>query len=194
MASVLVQVPQNLRLTDDQFLKLVEANPDLRMERTANGELIIMPPTGSEGGSYNAELTTDLAIWNRQTKLGVVFDSSTGFKLPNGATRSPDSSWVRQERWDTLSKDQKKGFAPLCPDFVLELVSETDDFETLQNKMCEYIDNGCCLGWLIDPKQQRVEIYEPDQEVVVLESPTKLSGEDVLPGFTLNLEGIWESS
>ena len=191
MINILVQIPNTLRVTDDQFLELVRANPDLRMERTAEGELIIMSPTGSEGGNYNAELTTDFGIWNRQAKLGKIFDSSTGFKLPNGATRAPDTAWVKQARWDALTPKQRKGFAPICPDFVLELASETDDIEMLQAKMQEYLDNGCSLGWLIDPKTRQVEMYRSDQEVEVLQNPESLSGGEVLPGFTLNLEMIF---
>jgi Uma2 family endonuclease len=177
-------------VTDEQFLQLVRANPDLRMERTAQGEVLAMPPTGSEGGNYNAEVTTDLGIWNRKSKLGKVFDSSTGFKLPNGATRAPDSAWVKQERWDALSPQQRKGFAPLCPDFVIELVSETDDIEVLNRKMQEYIENGCSLGWLIDPKLRKVEIYRSNQNVETLNNPQSLSGEDILPGFILELSDI----
>ena len=191
MINILVQIPNTLRVTDDQFLELVRANPDLRMERTTDGELIIMSPTGSEGGNYNAELTTDFGIWNRQAKLGKIFDSSTGFKLPNGATRAPDTAWVKQSRWDALTPEQQKGFAPICPDFVLELASETDDIEMLQAKMQEYLENGCSLGWLIDPKTRQVEIYRPDQEVEVLQNPESLSGEDVMLGFTLNLGTIF---
>ncbi|MGF1500065.1 MAG: Uma2 family endonuclease [Elainellaceae cyanobacterium] len=193
MVNVPVQIPNNLRVTDEQFLELVKANPDLRMEHTAEGELIVMPPTGSEGGSYNAEITVDLGIWNRQTKLGKVFDSSTGFKLPNGATRAPDASWVKQERWEALTPEQRKGFAPICPDFVLELASETDDIKTLQAKMQEYLENGCSLGWLIDPKTRQVEIYRPDQAVEVVPNHKTLSGEGVLPGFILNLESLFTS-
>ena len=191
MVNVSVKIPQTLQVTNEQFMELVKANPDLRMERTAQGELIAMPPTGSEGGSYNAELTTDFVIWNRRTELGKVFDSSTGFKLPNGATRAPDTAWVRQERWDTLTPEQRKGFAPICPNFVLELVSETDDIEVLQAKMQEYLDNGCSLGWLIDPKTRRVEVYRPNRAVEVLQNPKALSGEDILPGFELNLGTIF---
>ena len=192
MINVPVKIPQTLQVTDEQFLELVKANADLKMERTAQGELIVMPPTGSEGGHYNAELTTDFGIWNRQAKLGLVFDSSTGFKLPNGATRAPDTAWVNQERWNALTYGQRKGFAPICPDFVLELASETDDIEVLQAKMQEYLDNGCSLGWLIDPKTRRVEIYRPNQAVEVLQNPKALSGEGVLPGFVLNLRIIFE--
>lgn len=192
MNTVPVTIPPTLRLTDEQFERLVAANPDLRMELTAEGELIVMAPTGGESGNYNAELTTDFVIWNRQTRLGVAFDSSTGFKLPNGATRSPDTAWVTRSRWEALTPQQRKKFVPLCPDFVLELVSETDDRETLQAKMREYLENGCRLGWLIDPKSQQVEIYRSGQPVEVLQSPVSLSGEDVLPGFVLSLQVILE--
>ena len=191
MTSVAVKVPPKLKVTDEQFMQLIQANPDLRMERTAQGELIVMAPTGSEGGHYNAELTADFTLWNRQTRSGKVFDSSTGFKLPNGATRSPDTAWIKQERWDVLTPEQRKGFAPLCPDFVLELASETDDLEVLRVKMKEYIENGCHLGWLISPKARQVEIYRPNQPVEVLQSPTHLSGELVLPGFILDLNTIF---
>jgi Uma2 family endonuclease len=191
IVSLPIKVPSSLKVTDEQFLQLAKANPDLRLERTAEGALIVMPPTGSEGGSYNAELSADFVMWNRQTRLGKVFDSSTGFKLPNGATRAPDTAWVAQPRWEALHPEQRKGFAPLCPDFVLELASETDDIEDLRAKMQEYLDNGSRLGWLIDPKTQQVEIYRPAQPAEVLLSPEKLSGEDVLPGFVLNLHTIF---
>ncbi|MEM7796987.1 MAG: Uma2 family endonuclease [Cyanobacteria bacterium P01_C01_bin.118] len=191
MVHIPVKIPQTLRVTDEQFLKLVQANPELHMECTAQGEVIVMPPTGSEVGNRNAEFTIDLGIWNRQTKLGKVFDSSTGFKLPNGATRAPDTAWIRQERWDTLMAEQRKGCAPLCPDFVLELASETDDIKVLQAKMQEYLDNGCSLGWLIVPKTRQVEIYRPAQTVEVLQNPNVVSGEDILPGFELRLSTLW---
>ncbi len=190
VASPPIKVPARLQVTDEQFLQLTKANPDLRMERTAEGELIVMPPTGSEGGSYNAELSADLVMWNRQARLGKVFDSSTGFTLPNGATRTPDAAWVAQSRWNALTPEQRKGFAPLCPDFVLELASETDNIADLRAKMQEYLDNGCRLGWLIDPKTQQVEIYRPTQPVEVLQSPERLSGENVLPGFELNFQTL----
>lgn len=180
-----------MSVTDEQCLQLVKANPDLQMERTAEGILIVMPPTGSEGGSYNAELSAEFVMWNRQARLGKVFDSSTGFKLPNGAARSPDTAWVAQPRWDALTPEQRKGFAPLCLDFVLELASETDDRADRCAKMQEYIENGSRLGWLIDPKTHQVEIYRPHQSVEVLQSPQTLSGEDVPPGFVLHLQAIF---
>lgn len=132
-----------------------------------------------------------MGIWNRQNNLGKAFDSSTGFKLPNGATRSPDASWVRIERWDALTPQQRKKFLPLCPDFVVELVSESDDVEDTQAKMGEYLANGLRLGWLINPQTKQVEIYRPHQSVEILQSPTSLSGEDVLPGFIFNLQPIF---
>jgi Uma2 family endonuclease len=130
-------------------------------------------------------------LWNRQTKLGKAFNSSSGFHLPNGANRSPDASWVRQERWNALTREQQKGFAPLCPDFVLELRSESDNMAPLQAKMREYMENGARLGWLIDRKNKKVEIYRQGQEVKVLDNPSTLSGEDVLPGFVLDLKEVW---
>lgn len=194
IASPPVTIPPRLKVTDEQFLQFVAANPDLRLERTAEGELIVMAPTGSEGGNYNAELTSDFVIWNRQTRLGVVFDSSTGFRLPNGAIRSPDVAWVARNRWDALTPEQRQGFAPICPDFVLELASETDDIAVLRAKMQEYIDNGCCLGWLIDPKTRQVEIYRPGQQVEKLAAPKCLSGEAVLSGFVLDLQSAFHWS
>lgn len=191
IASPAVKIPTAMSVSFMQFLQLVKANPELRLELTAEGTLIAMSPTGSEGGQRNAELTTDFGIWNRQTKLGIVFDSSTGFRLPNGAVRSPDVSWVKQSRWDALTSEQRKGFAPLCPDFVLELASESDDIEDLQAKMQEYIENGAQLGWLIDPRTRQVEIYRPGKPVEILQSPKTLSGEDILSGLVFNLNVIY---
>jgi len=190
-----IQFPTNsielsINLTDEQFFQLCQHNRDYQFERTASGELIIKPPTGSETSRRNADLTSQLRVWNHETKLGVVFDSSGGFTLPNGADRSPDASWVKKERWDALTPEQKDSFAPLCPDFVVELRSRTDSLKKLQEKMQEYIDNGAKLGWLIDRQNRRVEIYRPGQDVEIIENPATLSGEDVLPGFVLNLEEI----
>jgi Uma2 family endonuclease len=190
--NVTLQLPPVLKLTDEQFEQLAAANRDLQLEVTAKGELIIMPPTGGETGNRNFEVYIDLGIWNRQNLLGKAFDSSTGFRLPNGATRSPDASWVKMERWDALTAAQKKKFLPLCPDFAVELVSESDELEDVQEKMQEYIANGLRLGWLINPKDKQVEIYRPNQEVEILQSPRTLQGEDVLPGFVLDLQPIFE--
>lgn len=192
MSALTLQLPPVLKLTDEQFAQLATANRDLRLELTVNGELIIMPPTGGETGNRNFEIYIDLGIWNRQTRLGKAFDSSTGFRLPKGGTRSPDVSWVRMERWNTLTEEQRRKFLPLCPDFAVELVSETDDVEETRKKMQEYIDNGLRLGWLIIPKLKQVEIYRLNLEVEVLQSPATLSGGDVLPGFVLNLQPIFE--
>ena len=180
-----------VRLTDDQFYQLCRANPEIKFERNPKGELLIMPPTGGETGRSNAGLTADFVIWNRQAQLGEVFDSSTCFRLPNGGSRSPDVAWIRRDRWDALTPPQKEKFPPIAPDFVLELLSPTDSWRETQAKMREYISSGVKLGWLIDPKSQRVEIYRPDRAVELLESPTLLSGETVLVGFSLDLTAIW---
>ena len=180
-----------LHVTQEQFEALSAANRDLRLERTAQGELIVNPPTGGESGKRNLRISTQLGNWfETHEELGVAFDSSTGFRLPSGADRSPDASWVSRKRWETLTQEQRKGFVPLCPDFVVELRSESDSLTKLQAKMGEYIDNGAKLGWLIDPQNRRVEIYRPGRDVEVLENPTNLSGEDVLPGFILNLRRV----
>jgi Uma2 family endonuclease len=189
-----LELPSALALcvTQEQFEVLSAANRDLRLERTAAGELIVNPPTGGESGQRNFNITGQLARWYEEHEdLGEGFDSSTGFRLPNGADRSPDASWVSRERWETLTPQQRKGFVPLCPDFVIELRSESDSLPKLQAKMREYINNGARLGWLIDPQNRRVEIYRAGRGVEVLENPTELSGEDVLPGFVLNLRRVW---
>ena len=179
-----------MELTDEQFEQICRANRDLRFERTAQGELIVMSPTGGETGNWNSSLTGQLWFWNQQTKLGKGFDSSTGFKLPNGATRSPDVAWVQQDRWNALTPEQKKKFIPLCPDFVIEL-RPTDDLEDARAKMREYLENGASLGWLINPQDQQVEIYRPGQPIEILDRSNILSGETVLPGFTLDLRESW---
>ncbi|MEH1872725.1 Uma2 family endonuclease [Nostoc sp.] len=191
MNALTVNLKPVLELTDEQFFNLCQANRDLRFERTATGELIIMPPTGGETGNRNAGLTAQVWIWNEQNKLGIAFDSSTGFKLPNGADRSPDASWIKLERWDALTEEEKQKFPPICPDFVVELLSLSDSLKVAQEKMREYIHNGVRLGWFINRKSRQVEIYRQGQEVEVLESPVTLSGEDVLQGFVLNLGMIW---
>ncbi|MBD1881269.1 MULTISPECIES: Uma2 family endonuclease [unclassified Coleofasciculus] len=191
MNSLTLNIPSVLKLTDEQFEQLAAANRDLRLELTAKGELIIMPPTGGETGDRNFELDGQLWYWNRQTRLGKAFDSSTGFRLPKGGTRSPDVAWVSMDRWEALTPAQRKKFLPLCPDFAVELVSETDDVEETRSKMQEYVNNGLRLGWLINPRTRQVEIYRPNQAVEVLQSPTTLSGEDVLPGFVLDLQPIF---
>ncbi|HAT14962.1 MAG TPA: hypothetical protein DCS91_16540 [Microcoleaceae bacterium UBA11344] len=191
METLTLNVPTAVGITDEQFYQLSVANEEWRFELTAEGELIIMSPTGGESGIRNSDLTTDLNLWNRQTKLGKVFDSSTVFRLPNGGKRSPDASWVLRERWEALSIEEKRKFPPLCPDFVIELRSQTDSLEKLRLKMLDYRANGCRLGWLIDPQTPLVEIYRLAQDVETInfsfDQPPTLSGEDVLPGFLLDL-------
>ncbi len=179
-------------LTEDQFERLCAANPEIKLERTSTGELVIMSPTGGETGKDNAEIAADFVIWNRRTKLGVVFDSSTCFRLPHGGDRSPDVAWVEQSRWDALTLEQKRRFPPLCPDFVLELLAPSDNLSPIQAKMQEYLNNGLRLGWLLNPQDQQVEIYRPEQAVEILQAPETLSGEPILPGFTLNLDWFWK--
>lgn len=189
MSALILNLHPAIELTDEQFFQLCQHNRDLRLERTAEGELIIMPPTGWGSGNRNSRLTQRLGNWADTNGMGLAFDSSTGFKLPNGADRSPDASWVRRDRLESLNPEPAK-FLPMAPDFVTELRSATDNLEKLQQKMQEYVDNGVCLGWLIDPQNQRVEIYRLGQDVEVLQSPTSLSGEDIVPGFVLELTQI----
>jgi len=185
------QLTLNINLTDEAFFQLCQNNRDLRFERTAAGELIIMPPTGSDTGNRNFDIAVELGIWNKQTKLGKGFDSSTGFKLPNGKDVSPDVAWIKKERWDSLTSEQQNKFAPIAPDFVIELRSSSDNLKPLQEKMQEYIDNGVKLAWLIDRKQRKVFIYRPNCVVEELDHPQTLTGEDLLPGFVLDFSQIW---
>lgn len=191
MTQITLDLNPIIKLTEEQFYLLCQENPDLKLERNAKGELIVMPPTGGETGKRNVKLIVQLAIWNEQTQLGEVFDSSTGFTLPNKADRSPDVSWVEKSRWEALTAQQREKFIPLCPDFVIEILSPSDSLKKTQDKMQEYIDNGCRLGLLINRKKQQVEIYRPDRELEVLQAPQTVSV-DVLPGFTLNLRQIWD--
>lgn len=179
------------KLTDEQFYLLCRHNRETKFERNANGEIVIMSPTGGETGRYNIEIAAEFVIWNRQTKLGVLFDSSTCFKLPNGADRSPDVAWIKQERWDSLTPEQKEKFPPIAPDFVLELMSKNDSLKDLENKMQEYLDNRVRLGWLINRKKRQVAIYRQGKPVEIIDAPTTISGEDILPGFLLDLNLIW---
>ncbi|MCY7282909.1 MAG: Uma2 family endonuclease [Cyanobacteria bacterium CAN_BIN43] len=176
-----------LHLKESQFYALCLSNEALRFELTAQGELIVMSPVGGESGNREAGLNAKVWIWNEQTQLGQVFSSSTIFQLPSGAKRSPDVAWVAQARWLNLTPEQRKKFPPIAPDFVIELRSETDDLATLQAKMCEYLNNGVRLGWLLNPQDQQVEIYQTGSEAKILELPAQLSGENVLLGFTLDL-------
>ena len=177
---------------DKELIRFCQQNSELRIERAAGGELIIMPPAFSETGQSNAELIADFVVWSRQANKGKVFDSSAGFRLPNGAMRAPDVSWVAQERLDKMTKKEWQSFMPLCPDFVLELRSRSDRLPTLQKKMAEYMANGARLGWLIDPLEKQVFVYRPgEKKSERLKNPTTLSGEPVLAGFTLDLARVW---
>lgn len=190
MTAIALNFEPILHLTDEQFFQFCRINRDAKLERTAQGEVLVMAPTGGETGSSNAEVTFQLRGWSKDSGLGKTFDADTGFRLPNGATRSPDASWLSLERWEALTPDQRQKFPPLCPEFVVELRSPSDSLPVLQAKMQEYLDNGARLGWLIDPQNRRVEIYRPGQAVEIVEGPASLSGEDVLPGFVLDLEEI----
>lgn len=176
-----------VHLSDEQFYQLCQTNAQYQLEQTAQGELVIMPPVGAISGNRESDLNADVVIWNRQTKLGKVFSSSTVFILPNGGKRSPDVAWIANDRWETLTLEEQEKFAPICPDFVIELRSRSDSLTQLQEKMQEYLDAGLKLGWLIDPQNQQVQIYRPNQPIETVQLPTTLSGETVLPGFTLEL-------
>ncbi len=191
MSTTVLNINPIATLTRDRFFALCAANPDAKLELNRDGELVIMSPTGGETGVWNLEICTDLGLWNRQHQKGKAFDSSTGFSLPNGAQRSPDAAWIPLEKWNALTPAQRQGFLPLCPDFVMELLSPSDSRSQGMEKMDEYINNGCRLGWLIDPKNKQVAIYRATKPVEIRQSPTSLSGENVLEGFVLNLENLW---
>jgi len=191
MTALTIALAPIISLTDEQYYQLCRNNPDVKFERNAQGDLVIMPPTGGGTGKRNLKLSQRLGNWSDADGTGVAFDSSTGFKLPNGADRSPDAAWITLERWNALTPEQQEQFPPICPDFVVELMSPSDQLSTVQAKMREYRDNGARLGWLLNRGDRQVEIYRPNQPVEVLQSPTELSGEDVLPGFVLQLAAIW---
>ena len=191
MSNPTITIPQAFKVTHEQFKELATANRDLRLERTEKGELVVIPLNGGEAGAKNANITGQLWLWNRQTKLGIAFNSSTGFHLPNGANRSPDASWVKLERWEALTEEEKQGFAPICPDFVVELRSASDNMKPLREKMQEYIENGAKLGWLIDRKNRKIEVYRQGFDVEILDNPASLSRENILPGFILDLAEVW---
>lgn len=188
---LVVQLHPVIEMTDEQFFEFCQINRELRIERTARGELVIMSPTGSETGERNFSLIVQLGIWVERDGTGVGFDSSSGFTLPNGAVRSPDAAWIKKSRWEAISQEQRQKFAPICPDFVVELRSASDRLKGLQEKMQEYIENGAKLGWLIDPIQRQVYIYRPEAEMECLENPATVSGEPLLSGFVLDLSKIW---
>ncbi|WP_251956622.1 Uma2 family endonuclease [Nostoc commune] len=186
-----VNFPSLVQMTNEQFYEFCQANGDLRIERTANGEVIIMPPAFSDTGNRNFNIAAQLGYWTEQDGTGIGFDSSTGFTLPNGAMRSPDASWIELERWNALTDVQKASFAPICPSFVIELRSSSDRLIKLQDKMQEYINNGTSLGWLIDRQNRKVYIYRPNREVEILENPEAVSGNPELSGFILRMTKIW---
>jgi Uma2 family endonuclease len=192
MAPIILNLKPFVELSDDQFYELCQNHRDLKFERTAQGELVIVTPVGGEGGSREADLIGDLVYWNRRTQLGKVFSSSTCFRLPNGADRSPDAAWIILERWNQLTPEQQKKFPPVCPDFAIELRSESDALESLQQKMQEYISNGLRLGWLVNPQDRQVEVYKANRVKRVLENPKQVDGEDVLPGFVFELSILWD--
>jgi Uma2 family endonuclease len=178
-------------MSRDQFFDFCQRNPEVPLERTAEGDLVITTPASGDSGRRNIKLTSQLDHWSDRDGTGITFDSSTGFWFPSGAMRSPNAAWVRRERWEALSADERKKFPPLTPDFVVELRSESDRLAALRAKMQEYADNGVRLGWLIDPVERRVEIYRPGQSPAIVESPSQIAADPELPGFTLDLTTIW---
>jgi Uma2 family endonuclease len=191
MTAYTIKLQPALTMSDAQFYQLCITNPDLKFERNAQGDLLIMSPTGGETGQRNGELATEFVLWNRRHRRGVVFDSSTGFKLPGGGERSLDVAWVEQSHWDALTPEQRQAFPPIAPDFVLELLSPSDRLATVQAKMQEYMASGVRLGWLIDPGNQQVEVYRQGQVLERLDRPTSLSGEIVMPSFVLTMGLVW---
>ncbi len=191
MNSVTISLDSIFELTEEKFFQLCQKNRDLRFERDAQGGVTIMVPEGSDTGMRSSGINGYLWLWNQSQQLGYTFGSSTGFMLPNGAMRSPDASWILKARWDALTPEQQSKFAPICPDFVIELMSRTDSLSTVQAKMQEYQDNGARLGWMINRRDRQVEIYRIGQPVEILYSPTSIFGETVLPEFVLNLDFVW---
>ncbi|WP_017328403.1 Uma2 family endonuclease [Synechococcus sp. PCC 7336] len=191
MTPSILKMPATATLASDQFYDLCRANPDWKLERTAEGDLVVMAPTGGETGARNASLLMKLGLWNEQSQLGIVFDSSTGFHLPNGADRSPDAAWIKRDRWNALTPQQREKFPPLAPDFAMELMSPSDNLAEARAKLQEYIDNGVQLGWLLNRGTKQVEIYRPGQPKEMLQQPTQLLGSPILPDFVLKLDGFW---
>lgn len=180
------------KMSEDEFFDFCMLNKDLRIELTSEGDLIIMPPTGMKTGHRNFKLVAAFGVWAEKDGTGKGFDSSSLLTLPNGAKRSPDLSWVRNERWEALTEKEQERFSPVCPDFVVELRSRTDSLKTLQRKMDEYIANGAQLGWLLDPTRKKVYVYRPDSPVEILDNPQIISGDPLLRGFVLDVQAIWK--
>lgn len=183
-------MPSDVEMNDEQFFNFCQINRDLRIERKKNGDIIIMTPSGSETGNRNLKIAVQLDIWTEKNGTGIAFDSSTGFKI-GGATMSPDASWIKLERWNALSREEQIKFAPICPDFVVELRSPSDNLQPLKEKMEIYMEEGAKLGWLIDRKNRKIYIYRPECSGECLENPNTLSGDPVLPGFILDLSKVW---
>jgi Uma2 family endonuclease len=188
---VLCLGPLRHKMTDEEFFAFCGVNPELRIERTSEGDLIVVPPAGGKTGNRNLKLGARLGVWAEADGTGEAFDSSTGFILPNGAERSPDAAWVSKARWDKLTEKEQEAFPPLCPDFVVELRSPSDELKELQAKMEEYLANGAQLGWLIDPFEKKVYVYRPGEAVAGLDHPESVSVEPLLRGFTLQLGQVW---
>ncbi|OZH53968.1 hypothetical protein AFK68_14010 [Hydrocoleum sp. CS-953] len=193
MTNLIIDFSSVIDITDEQFFQLCQINKEIRFERNAKGDVIIVPLMGGKTGMINAEICGNLGMWNRQTKLGVCFNSSLGCQLPNGAVRSPSCSWIPIEKWNNLTPEQREKFLPFCPDFLVELISPSDSLFDTRKKMKEYLENGMQLGWLINPKNQQVEIYHAGKDVEILDSPKTLSGEDVLPEFILDMTIIMDN-
>jgi Uma2 family endonuclease len=191
MAALILNLNSIANLSRSQFRQIAIDNPDMKLERNKAGNLIIMAPTGGETGSFNFDLNGQLYLWNRNNQTGKAFDSSTGFELPEGGDRSPDVAWITLDKWEALTSEERRGFLPLCPDFVIELMSRSDSWVQTQAKMVEYMESGCRLGWLLDPKGKRAAIYRSGKPPELLTAPESLSGEDVLPGFVLDARFLW---
>jgi Uma2 family endonuclease len=199
MAALTINLNSISNLSRSQFRQIANDNPDMKLERNKQGNLIVMAPAGGETGSFNADLNGQLYVWNRTSQSGKIFDSSTGFELPDGGDRSPDVAWITLDKWESLTPEQRRGFLPLCPDFAIlqrrgyanELMSRSDSWVQTQAKMVEYMESGCRLGWLLDPKGKRAAIYRVGKPPELLTAPDSLSGEDVLPGFVLDTRFLW---
>jgi Uma2 family endonuclease len=191
MAALTINLNSISNLSRSQFRQIANDNPDMKLERNKQGNLIVMAPTGGETGSFNFDLIGQLYLWNRSSKAGKAFDSSTGFELPGGGDRSPDVAWITIDKWEALTTEERRGFLPLCPDFAIELMSRSDSWVQTQAKMVEYMESGCRLSWLLDPKGKRAAIYRIGKPPELLTAPDSLSGDDVLPGFVLDARFLW---